>query len=242
MTTINYNCIAGEYHRNRRARSGVLRDLIEGSGIGSSSAVLEVGCGTGNYLRAINDECGCRCIGVDPHEQMLVFASHELRPNISFQMGTAEAIDFSTASFDFIFSVDVIHHLTDRPAYFRRACRQLRPGGTLCTVTDSEEIIRKREPLSRYFPETIEVELGRYPGMALLKEEMFSAGFAEVWESISETPYGVRDLTPYREKAFSSLHLISAEAHLRGLAEMEDALAKGSLSGKACYCHIWGKC
>jgi ubiquinone/menaquinone biosynthesis C-methylase UbiE len=242
MMTINYNHIAEEYQRNRRARANVLRELAEGSGINSFSGVLEVGCGTGNYISAMHDEFGCRCIGVDPHERMLAYACLEAVPNLTFMTGRAEEIDFPDASFNFIFSVDVIHHLTARSAYFSHSCRQLRPGGTICTVTDSEEIIRNREPLSKYFPETIEVELGRYPRMDQLKNEMQAAGFTEVWETVSETPYDVTDLTPYREKAFSSLHLIPPEAHERGLAKMAEALAKGPLRGVARYSHLWGRC
>ena len=37
--------------------------------------------------------------------------------------------------------------------------RTLRPGGWVCTVTDSAEIIRRREILSGYFPETVAIEL-----------------------------------------------------------------------------------
>ena len=35
------------------------------------SHVLEIGCGTANYIRAIQANCGCECWGIDPAVQML---------------------------------------------------------------------------------------------------------------------------------------------------------------------------
>ena len=60
--------------------------------------------------------------------------------------------------------MDVIHHVVDRAAYYREAYRVLKPGGQVCTVTDSPWIIRHRQPLSEYFPETMPVETGPLPG------------------------------------------------------------------------------
>lgn len=176
---IDYDSLAGEYHRHRRANGAVLKDLLDGSGITAASRILEIGCGTGNYMLALSEAAGCRCWGIDPSERMLAHADGETHPRLTFRFrrGAAEEIDFPASFFDFIFSVDVIHHLTDRLVYFRRARRQLSPTGSLCTVTDSEEIIRTREPLSRFFPETVEVELGRYPAIERLREEMRAAGF-----------------------------------------------------------------
>jgi hypothetical protein len=67
----------------------------------------------------------------------------------------------------------------------------LKPGGGVCTVTDSDEIIRNRIPLSVYFPETIEIELDRYPPIVLLMEMMISAGFTTLYESAAEHSYAM---------------------------------------------------
>ncbi|MER3438994.1 MAG: hypothetical protein C4346_16180 [Chloroflexota bacterium] len=51
--------------------------------------------------------------------------------------GRAEVLPFKAQSFDLVFSVDVVHHISDRLAAFREARRVLRPRGWCCTVTDS---------------------------------------------------------------------------------------------------------
>ena len=76
--------------------------------------------------------------------------------------------------FGLVFSVDVIHHVASRADYYREAWRVLRNAGTVCTVTESETIIRRRLH-SHYFPDTIPVELGRYPSVPDLRAWMDQA-------------------------------------------------------------------
>ena len=55
----------------------------------------------------------------------------------------------------------------------------LKQRGKICTVTDTDEIIRNRMPMSVYFPETIEIELQRYPSITALRTMMADAGFTD---------------------------------------------------------------
>jgi ubiquinone/menaquinone biosynthesis C-methylase UbiE len=160
---------------------------------------------------------------------------------VQFSQGSAEEIDLPPTSLDLVFSVDVIHHVADRPAYYRQAYRVLAPGGRICTVTDSEWIIRHRQPLSTYFPETVEPELARYPRIDSLCEMMSQAGFVEIEQHSVESSYALDDIQIYRDKAFSALHLIADEDWARGIAGMEADLAHGPLPCVARYTLLWGK-
>ncbi len=71
---MDYDRIASEYARHRQVHPGVLRSLVSTSGIGSASNVLEVGCGTGNYIAALERSVGCSSWGIDPSEEMLSIA------------------------------------------------------------------------------------------------------------------------------------------------------------------------
>jgi len=229
LPEIDYAGLPQEYARHRKVHPEVLRDLLRESGIDAQSRVLEVGCGTGNYILAVESAVGCQCWGTDPSEEMLAEAGE--RPgSVHFQVGRAEQLEFSTGFFDLVFSVDVIHHLEDIALYFQDACLVLRPGGRICTVTDSEWIIRHREPLAIYFPESVDVDLARYPRLAELRDLLRDAGFAELSEHTVQFPYEVRDAQSYRDRAFSSLHLIGEEDWRRGLERMERDLQTGSIS------------
>jgi ubiquinone/menaquinone biosynthesis C-methylase UbiE len=233
---IDYDRIALEYSSHRRVHPEVFRHLLDESEISSRSRVLEVGCGTGNYILAIESALGCSCWGTDPSAEMLAKA----RPGkVCFQMSRAERLPFLPACFDLVFSVDVIHHLDDRSTCYREGWRVLKPGGRMCTVTDSEWIIRHREPLAVYFPETVEADLARYPGLADLRKAMERAGFEQIWEHMVEFSYLLRDAQAYRDRAFSSLHLIGEEAWRRGLQRLQRDLRSGPIPCCSRYVLVW---
>ena len=234
-----YQEIAPDYARYRRVHPEVLRSLIASGSIRSDSRVLEIGCGTGNYICALRESTGCRCWGLDPSEQMLAQAMGR-STSVQFTGGRAEKLGFPEDSFDLVFSVDVVHHITDRRQAFSEAGRVLRPGGRICIVTDSENILRTRQPQSIYFPETVAVELARYPAIDLLRTELIAAGFVDLAESVVEFSTVLPDIEPYRAQVFSSLRLISQEAFARGMARLESDFHKGPIPWVSRYLMLWG--
>lgn len=53
-------------------------------------------------------------------------------PALDVVLGRPEELPLPAASFDLVFCVDVIHHVSDRPAYFREAFRVFNQAGILC--------------------------------------------------------------------------------------------------------------
>lgn len=237
MTAIDYDELAAAYAQHRRVHPEVLRSLL--ASVGAASKVLEVGCGTGNYLVAIQDRVGCSCCGIDPSAEMLSQAGAR-SGRVRLAQGSAEALDFPGASFDLVFSVDVIHQVHARLRFFQEAARVLRPGGRVCTVTDSEWVIRHRQPLAVYFPETVAADLGRYPTLVELRGAMSEAGFAQLEEQTVEFAGTLTDIGPYRDKAYSCLRLIPDDAFRHGLARMEDDVQAGPIAWTPRYCLVWG--
>lgn len=218
---------------------GVVQALQAGGALGTATRVLDVGCGTGNYARALHALTDCAVVGVDPSSEMLARARASA-PALRFDTGRAEALPFDDGRFDLVFSVDVIHHVEDRRAFFREARRVLTPGGRLCTFTDSADDIARRVPLSSHFPETIPVELDRYSPIPTLTTEMAAAGFDQISTEAVELAYDLDDPTPYRARAFSSLHLIDDAAFAAGLARLERDLAGGPIRALSLYTLLWG--
>jgi ubiquinone/menaquinone biosynthesis C-methylase UbiE len=237
--SVDYSHIASDYAKHRDIHPGALGSLISVSDIDRDSNVLEVGCGTGNYILAVGSLLGSSCWGIDPSRAMLSEAAR--RPGrVQFRQGQAGALDFESGFFDLVFCVDVIHHVNDRQAYFDEAYRVLKSGGKVCTVTDSEWIIQHRQPLTTYFPETVEIELKRYPRISDLRKFMEQAGFSQMDEEMVEFAYQLVDSKAYRQKAFSALHLIPQAAFERGLERMEEDLHSGPIPCVSRYVLLWG--
>lgn len=113
-----------------------LRFLLGESGcaIATGSTVLDLGCGSGEALGAIIDRGAQRAVGVDISLLELVLAKSLLRRQGKAALllaACAEALPFKAETFDFIYSPDVIEHVSSQVDYLREAHRTLRPQGEL---------------------------------------------------------------------------------------------------------------
>ena len=103
-------------------------------GIGADQRVLEVGCGSGVFLRAAADR-GAAVTGVDSSGRLVELARRRA-PEAELMVGDLQALPFDDDSFDVVFASNLLEHL-ERPAataLLAGARRVLRPGGRLVLV------------------------------------------------------------------------------------------------------------
>jgi ubiquinone/menaquinone biosynthesis C-methylase UbiE len=104
--------------------------------------VLDVGCGTGTFLKSLPERY--ERVGVDVSAAMLSSAASM---GIEAHHATADHLPFEDASFELVATFAVLHHLID-PAVVRGAlqemCRVVRPGGAV--------IVWDHNPLNPYWP------------------------------------------------------------------------------------------
>ena len=232
--------IASDYAKLRHIHRPLLAALISGSGIQAGYRVLELGCGTGNYICAVRSRTGCSAWGIDPSSDMLSKARAQ-ETKIAWICAAAEDTGLADIQFNFVFNVDAIHHFQDRVRFFGEINRLLLTKGTLCIATDSEDIIRNRTPLSTYWPETIELELARYPRIGVLETELREAGFVSLKREAVSATSPLSDATPYRAKVFSALRLLPEATFERGLTRLEADLARGPIPSINRYLLLWAK-
>ena len=237
--SIDYNQVALEYAQHRRINPIVLEALIREGRLDCLSQVLEVGCGTANYISALEALTNCHAFGCEPSQEMLAQARSRAG-TVALLEGRAEKLEYPDETFDLVFSIDVIHHVEGHQAYFKEAFRVLKPGGRLCTITESPELIVRRKPLSIYFPETAAADMKRYPSVTNLRLWMTRAGFTAQREKVHSHPYEKKDVKDYKDKAYSCLHMISEEAFTAGLKRMEADLQNGPIACLSQYLFLWG--
>lgn len=240
MTALDYDHLATEYARHRRTYPGLIEHILQRAPLTEQSTVLEAGCGTANHLAAVRRATGASCIGIEPSEQMLRQAA-EHPEQLDLRQGNAEQLDVPQQAFDLIMSIDMIHHLREPRRYFQGAFAALKPGGLLVTVTDSDWVIRNRTPLAQYFPETVDAEFTRYHPIPALAGYLAVIGYEELYERVIESSYELHEATPFQDKSYSCLHLISDAEFAAGIAALEADLAAGPIHANLRSLALWGR-
>ena len=96
-------------------------------------AVLDVGCGTGNYTIELAKR-GADVVGVDSSEEMLIWARQKAqgeRLKVNFQVADALNLPFPDESFDLILSNGLLCFLKEPEKALMEMHRVLKPGGGL---------------------------------------------------------------------------------------------------------------
>jgi SAM-dependent methyltransferase len=122
-----------------RTRNRVIRTLTEQitRNWPGGYRVLEVGCGTGNVLRALKDACPHGLVvGMDLHLEGLVYARD--RTSCPLVQGDVEQPGFG-APFDLIGAFDVVEHLSDDLRAFRSLYAMLKPSGILLLTVPAHQ-------------------------------------------------------------------------------------------------------
>jgi ubiquinone/menaquinone biosynthesis C-methylase UbiE len=223
---IDYNAASKSYDNTRSASEHLVARFDDVIHFSTMTAVLDFGCGTGNYLNLIKAIYGCKCYGVEPSTGMRARAK-EKNPRLIIEEGDHSKIPFSNSFFDFIYMTDVIHHVPDLRLMFITLKEALKPTGKLCIITESHAQIKGRF-YNRYFPSLSENEMRRYPDVAKIISCAKSADFTLVSLDVREAPassvVSASLVKTVEEKNFSMFRLLNDNEYASGLEKLKKDL------------------
>jgi ubiquinone/menaquinone biosynthesis C-methylase UbiE len=111
--------------------------FFDALGLQSGHRVLDVGCGTGDFLRLLAPLVSPGdAVGVDMSETMIAEArarsiTSSGAANIAFQIGDVQALTFEAGSFDRVLATQVLLHVPEPAAALSEMTRVLARGGLL---------------------------------------------------------------------------------------------------------------
>jgi ubiquinone/menaquinone biosynthesis C-methylase UbiE len=112
--------------------------------IPDGGTVLDLGCGTGRLLERLRGrEPRATLVGLDRSTGMTT-AARRLRPYLSIERGTAEALPHRDGAFDAVVTTISFHHWADKRAGLAEVFRVLRPGGVFALTDISVDDLPSR--------------------------------------------------------------------------------------------------
>jgi ubiquinone/menaquinone biosynthesis C-methylase UbiE len=244
----NYDVLSSSYDATRGAIAAelVLGCLSTGAQRLERMHVLDAGCGTGNYCRALV-ECVATVTGVDRSDEMLAVAERKLATSRSDKVrllrGDLHDLPFDASTFDGILAIQVLHHLDppgsrDRPVLrgaLKEFARVMRAGGALVIGTCSHLQLARSFWHLDLLPRASRETRRRYPRLRELVRHLADAGFAHVGNAVPTEAIlqgaGYLDATgPLRTEwrdGDSSWSLASPEETAVAVARVQSAAARG---------------
>ena len=227
---VNYDKIASKYdlcyHGNsHQGVHNALRTLLSQEKL---HKVVEVGCGTCHWLKAL---CSFKDIdfwGIDASLEMLKCAQQP--GGISLCQGQAEHLPISNNSIDFIFCVNALHQFSSKVAFVKEGYRILSKGGRFAIIGMDPRDQRNNWYIYKFFEGTYERDLDRFPSSSQVKDWLLDIGFKEIKtrdvEFIHDPKLGRAVLDdPFLEKnACSQLALLSQAEYKQGMEQIKHSL------------------
>jgi tocopherol O-methyltransferase len=119
-----------------QAQQRLIERLAGAARIAPDERVLDVGCGMGGSSIELVRRYGCRVTGLtlSPLQRWWAVAAsvwQGVGRRTRFRCADAETVELPDAAFDVVWNVECSEHFFDKPAFFRRVARWLKPGGRL---------------------------------------------------------------------------------------------------------------
>jgi len=128
-----YDAWAATYDDNLKDwdyQAPVLAANTLGAHLEPGRAVLDVGCGTGLFARALADVVACRVTGLDISEASLKLAQEQGGYDRVQQHDLQKTpLPLADDAFDAAACIGVLTYIEDAPALLAELCRVVRPGG-----------------------------------------------------------------------------------------------------------------
>lgn len=203
---------------------------------GKARRILEVGCGTGHWLKGLAGWTADR-YGLDLSEGMLrKAAANDLR--IHLARGSALDLPYAENHLDLIYCVDAIHHFGDARRFIEQAYRVLRAGGRLAIFGNDPHSGEVSWYGYDYFDGTRETDLKRFTPHSVLIKWMQEVGFKDIESPTIENLGGrkqgrqVYDDPFLKKTATSQFALLSDDAWQAGLERIQTAIALAEKEGR----------
>ena len=231
MNNVNYDRIASEYDRRyfKNPHQGLLNTLRAILSQKNLYKVLEVGCGTCHWLKALGSKADATLLGIDSSIEMLKGADKP--QGIILCQGRAEYLPLKPESFDFVFCINAIHHFVNKSAFIREGYRVLSKNGKMAIIGMDPRDDRNKWYIYEYFNGTYERDLARFPSWENVKNWFTQCGFEYIdlvdVETIHDPKLGKAVLKdPFLKKsACSQLILLSDSEYDQGMDKIKSSLS-----------------
>ena len=124
-----WNAFHGFNERELEFTGDMYFDIVTKEMLNENSTVIDIGCGSGRWIKYLDGRYR-KMVGLDPSKA--IYAADKLlgkNDKVELVMASTDHIPFPEGSFDFAYSLGVLHHIPDTEKALADSVKMVRPGG-----------------------------------------------------------------------------------------------------------------
>jgi ubiquinone/menaquinone biosynthesis C-methylase UbiE len=209
---------------------GIQNALSRLQNIYKPQTIIEVGCGTGKWLKEFRSEKS-KVIGIDYSSGMLKEASKNYSSDALIR-ADANNLPLKNNLFDLIYCVNAIHHFKNNELFVKDTVKHLKYNGVLCVIGLDHPEKKMEWYIYDYFNGIFERDKKRFTSFKRLSNWMRESGLTiistEIIDVVDSTRIG-EDIfnDPFLSKDQSSqLALLSDEEYTIGISKIKKSISE----------------
>ena len=115
-------------------------EVVMALGLKPTDVVADIGAGTGYFARRFAHHAA-KVYAVDIDQRLLEIATKDAPANLIPVLASPDDPKLPPASVDLIFLCDTLHHIENRPAYYPKLARALKPGGRIVNIDFQKRVL-----------------------------------------------------------------------------------------------------
>jgi ubiquinone/menaquinone biosynthesis C-methylase UbiE len=144
------------------------RAVVMALNLKPTDTVADIGAGTGYFARRFAPHAG-RVYAVDIDEKLLAIVRSKAPANLQTILAAPDDPHLPPNSVDMVFFCDVVHHLGNRPDYYAKLAKVLKPGGRVVVIDFYKKSVPIGPPESMKLSEQQVITEFQKAGFALSK-------------------------------------------------------------------------
>lgn len=230
--------ISSVYSRSRSLSNETIRMWMDSIASRINKAeiktVVDLGCGTGRFSKALAGAFSCKVIGVDPSVKMLSAAKKDvIHSEIKFIRGDSNHIPVNDLSADIMFLSQVYHHLSDINIFLREAERVIKSRGYLI-IRNSTVDNMNSYLYPKFFPSATVIDLERLPARRGILNQIQNGNFSVKYSGAVIQEFAENHLEYYKKismRSCSDLAAITDDEFTEGLEKLKKYCLSNSDKG-----------
>ncbi|MEP7285551.1 MAG: methyltransferase domain-containing protein [Chloroflexota bacterium] len=185
-----------------------VRTIFEWTEPTDDKVILDCACGRGFYLKMIRTVSGCKLVGLELDEDVILKARHNVGdlPNLLLTQANIYQQPYPDNTFDAIILSEILEHVEDDVRGLREAYRMLKPGGVVAITVPNANYPFWWDPINKTLETLFHTHIGKGPLAGLWANHVRLYTADQLRTAVQSAGFTVEEERAFTHYSFPFIH------------------------------------